>query len=740
VSGTITSFINLASNIRSKENLICSMKTPSVFPLVLLLHAHFLACFQAHAASAQLISSHGEQNIANYFRAETAKLSGRCLADIKTLHDWTSRRAKYREELLEMLGLWPSPEPADLKPVVTGKIEAESFIVDKLHFQSMPGLYVTANLYLPKNLTKPAPTVLYLCGHALVVKDGVSYGNKVGYQHHGAWFAQHGYVCLIIDTLQLGEIQGLHHGTYREGMWWWNSRGYTPAGVEAWNSIRALDYLETRPEVDAKRFGVTGRSGGGAYSWFTAALDDRIKVAAPVAGITDLQNHVVDGRVEGHCDCMFIVNTYRWDYAQVAALVAPRPLLICNTDRDSIFPLDGVLRVHDKVRRLYQLYGASTNLGLVITEGPHKDTQDLQVPVFRWFNRFLKGEDPLIEVAAKKHFEPEQLKVFDKLPEDQKNKTIQETFVPMAKPASVPVSTVEWTKQRDTWMATLKEKVFAGWPEEAAPLELKEHLDIDRHGVRFRVYDFVSQPEIPLRLYLMQPKRFKKPERILLNVLDDAGWDRWIAGMRHAFANELDEERRLQSPDLARSPDRNVPEVDPAYLDSIQQSLRSNNWAMAFVAPRGVGLTQWRGDAKKQAQIRRRFMLLGQTLEGMRVWDTRRAVQAVRSVTDFKNVPLWVRARGTAAVNVLYASLFEKNITGLELSSLPKSHRANPDYLNVLRVFDMPQAVAMAAEHSQIRLIETDGKGWEYPINVIQRLGGNENRFRIEALPSGASK
>src|SRR5688500_19927276 len=155
-----------------------------------------------------------------------------------------------------------------------------------------------------KKIEKPLPTVLYVCGHGQVKTNGVSYGNKVTYQHHGAWFARNGYVCMILDTLQLGEIQGLHHGTHREGMWWWNSRGYTPAGVEGWNSIRALDYLETRKEVDGKRFGVTGRSGGGAYSWWIAALDDRIKAAAPVAGITDLHNHVVDGVVEGHCDCI----------------------------------------------------------------------------------------------------------------------------------------------------------------------------------------------------------------------------------------------------------------------------------------------------------------------------------------------------------------------------------------------------------------------------------------------------
>lgn len=88
---------------------------------------------------------------------------------------------------------------------------------------------------------------------------------------------------------------------------------------------------------------------------------------------------------------MFFVNTYRWDFALNAALLAPRPLLLVNTDRDSIFPLDGVLRVHRQVDRVYELLGARTNLGLVIGPGGHVDTQDLQVPVFRWFDQHLRA-------------------------------------------------------------------------------------------------------------------------------------------------------------------------------------------------------------------------------------------------------------------------------------------------------------------------------------------------------------
>ncbi|RLS41764.1 MAG: acetylxylan esterase, partial [Planctomycetota bacterium] len=302
-------------------------------------------------------TSTGDRLVAEYFRLETERLAAKTLADVQTLTDWEVKRPELQRQLFEMLGLDPLPPKTDLQPVITGKTEHEEFTVEKLHFQSSPGLYVTGNLYLPKNATGPLPTVFYVCGHAVVKKDGVSFGNKVGYQHHGGWYARNGYACLSIDTLQLGEIEGIHHGTHREGMWWWQARGYTPAGVEAWNCIRALDYLETRSEVDKNRIGVCGRSGGGAYSWWIAALDERIKVAVPVAGITTLKNHVVDGCIEGHCDCMFQTNTYGWDYATVAALVAPRPLLIANTDKDGIFPLDGVVQVHSQVRRIYELYG-----------------------------------------------------------------------------------------------------------------------------------------------------------------------------------------------------------------------------------------------------------------------------------------------------------------------------------------------------------------------------------------------
>src|ERR1035437_9960121 len=573
------------------------------------------AAVPGHAGSGDA-ASQNDQKLADYFRDQTGVIARHCLVDIRSLEDWQARRGEDRRQLQEMLGLWPMPERTDLKPVITGKLEQEEFTVEKLHFQAMPRLYVPGNLYLPKKLERPAPAILYVCGHSRVMTNGVSCGNKTAYQRHGAWFARNGYVCLVIDTVQWGEILGHHWVTYSEGQWWWNSRGYTPAGVEAWFGIRALDYLCSRPEVDKARIGTTGRSGGGGYTWSVAALDERVKVAAPIAGMTDLRNQVVDGSIEGHCDCMFFLNTYRWDFPQVAALIAPRPLLIGNSDKDPLFPLDGVVRLYNQTRRIYQLYGKTNQLGLLVTEGPHADTQDLQLPVFRWFNRFLKGQDPLIEMAAKDFFSADQLRVFDKLPEDEVNTRIDESFVPKAPVRSAPTPLVEGNKRQAEYVSALREKVFAGWPAERGGVEAELIEQSKGDGLRYQTYTFDSQPEVSMRLLVLQDAKVRKPEQVLLTVLDAESWTnspaKWIW---------------LRSGTAAERAD-------------LQQQLRTRKLALAFFAPRGVEPGTWPSDPKMATQIRRRFMLLGQTLDSMRVWDIRCAAQAVKALPTFKKTPL----------------------------------------------------------------------------------------------------
>jgi dienelactone hydrolase len=630
----------------------------------------------------------GDRMFADYFRAETETLARRSLSDLTSLDEWKRRKPELRRQLFEMLGLDPLPPKTDLRATITGKIDQPDFVVEKLHFQSRPGLYVTANLYLPKNLTSPAPAILYGCGHSVVKSNNVSYGNKVDYQHHGIWFARHGYVCLMLDTVQLGEIGGIHHGTYRENMWWWNSRGYTSAGAEAWNCIRALDYLETRPEVDKTRFGVTGRSGGGAYSWWISALDERIQAACPVAGITDLENHIVDGTVEGHCDCMFMVNTYRWDFAQVAAMVAPRPLLICNTDKDTIFPLDGVTRLHEKARRVYDLYGASDKLGLLITEGPHEDTQELQVPVFRWFNRFLKKEKPLVEEAAKPLFSGQQLKVFDQLPADEITSRCFENFTRLA--ANSDAFDPKWA------LEDLRVKTFGGWPEVKAPPAPRELMEMDHDGVRLAVYEFESQPGVTLRFYLARPAN-EHAASIHLEIADEAVWRQKLEIARAGFSRVLNEEFSRAGIDPNRAGSDSERE-----LAGWTSHIRDNKIAWVAFTPRGVGITALSNDPKYLIQVRRRFMLLGQTWAGMQVWDARRAIQAARQVDGLGKLPLEFGATPEMTEIALFAGLFEPGVSSMVLLREPRGDKEAPDFLNWSRIVTPNQLMSLARQRFDV--------------------------------------
>lgn len=637
-------------------------------------------------------------SLQSYFRSQVNELAANTrhtLSQIKTPSDWSTQRPILRQQLAEMLGLHPMPARTNLKATITNKLDHDLFTVQTLHFQSAPGLYVTANLYIPKNLTAPAPAILYVCGHGNIKKDGVSYGSKTSYQHHPAWFARNGYVCLILDTLQLGEIEGHHHGTNRLKMWWWHSIGYTPAGIETWNGIRALDYLQSRKEVDGERIGITGRSGGGAYSWFIAAMDDRVKVAVPIAGITDLQNHVVDGCIEGHCDCMYFVNTYRWDFPLLAALVAPRPLLIGNSDKDRIFPLDGVYRIHEAIKPLYAIHKAQNNLGLLITEGPHKDTQDLQVPAFRWFNRHLKKDEINIVVDGLKPFLPEQLKVAKELPSDHINTTIHHHWIKSASPPPLPKDQQAWDQQREILLKQLSEKAFAAWPKSPPDLKLSKLPN--------GFYEYDSEAGVRLRLGLSFGFR---AERLAVYIVDESEVD----------VDELGVPR----------------EANVIAMGALENGRGSG----AIVFPRGTAPYPWPTDERTRTHLRRRFALLGQTDNSMRVYDIRRALQAIRQIDDLKDLPIHIHANGDAAALTLYATLYEPPVEKLILTNLPPSHSTGPDLLNVLKILDIPTTLALCGSRTKIHLTTSTPKAFSYALDVSTQLNWPKDQLILTTPPS----
>ncbi len=587
--------------------------------------------------------------IHGFLRREAVRLDAQFLEGVTNRQQWETRRPELHRQYLEMLGLWPLPGRTPLQAQVTRSLERqEGFRVENLHFQSRPHLYVTGNLYLP-NDAKPGaklPAVLYVCGHSGRGRDG----NKAAFQHHGMWFATHGYVCLIIDSLQLGEIPAIHHGTYRYDRWWWQALGYAPSAVECWNGIRALDYLQSRPEVDPNRLAVTGISGGGAASFWIAAADERVKVAVPVSGMSDLEDYVGGRIVDGHCDCMFLINTFQWPWTSIAALIAPRPLLFENSGHDPIFPMTGNDRIRARLETLYGLYTNRTErlFDVGVTPGGHNDNPELRLMAYRWINWHLKGTNAPVTEPDLPPFEGSQLRAFPgDLPADEINTRIDELFVPIATHA-LPQTAADFQTWRDGRLAELRRLVFRSLPQGAeagAPL---------RFGGKPQAGAIVTAPGITTHWRYFPASRPK------------SGAKSWLV--------VLGPEESLDS-----KPDWLAECVGAAPV--------------LLVAPRGTGPTRWQDPAPYT--IQRSLPLLGSTVDTGRLED----VLAIAShVLQHKAGGPWaIAGRGPAGVIAAYAALFENRLTEITLVAPPPSHRDGPVFLNVLRVLDVPEALGMLA-------------------------------------------
>ncbi|MFO0958708.1 MAG: acetylxylan esterase [Isosphaeraceae bacterium] len=655
-----------------------------------------LGCGLIAAASV----ARAQEPLSEYFRWATARIEAKGLEGIDTAGEWMARRPELQRQALEMLGLDPMPARTPLNATITRTIERPDFRVEMLHYESSPGLVVTANLFLPREIRGQHPAILYVCGHSDQKKDGIIYGNKTHYNHHAAWYAANGYVCLVLDTLQLGEVPGLHHGTFRQGMWWWYSRGYTPAGIEAWNGIRGIDYLLGRPEVDPSRIGVTGRSGGGATTWWLGAIDDRIAAIVPVAGITDLRNHILDGCVQGHCDCMYFVNTYRWDYATLAALCAPKAMLLENTNRDPIFPEDGVRRVFRALETVYGWYGARERLGLLIGDGGHIDSIELRHPSFAFFERHFKDiAEPVITEPPRK-LAMEYLKVLEpgSPPPDSRNATIHEAFVPRAITPPVPKDAEAWRTCRDAWIQELRGKVFGGWPDagELVDLEVRpvgHSMPGPEQAVIPRFLTYASEPGI--RCFITPESGPGQPGGPVFVGVGDC------SSASHPLSWTL----------------------YPRGLDRINR-------------------VAW--PESKDAQIRRRFYLLGETLDGQRVWDVRRGLAALREQTNpsvlgvrpkRREGGVTLVAQGSMAPIALFAAIFEPDVAAVELVDPPSTFADGPAFLNVEKILDMPQAAALLYPRPLTIRGKVRPEEWRWSAELARRLDPDRAWLTIEVQP-----
>ncbi len=504
-----------------------------------------------------------QDQITPYLTRQARQITDRAAEEISSRATWEKVRDQRRQEMRDMLGLSPLPPRTPLNVRVRGRIDKPDYTIEKISFESLPKFYVSGNLYLPKQRTGRLPTVIYVCGHALS-----PYGAKAMYQRHGISFARNGYACFILDPIQIAETFALHHGVMNQEMYDWYARGYTPAGVEVWNAMRAVDYLETRPEVDRNRIGITGRSGGAAMSWFAGAVDERFKVVAPVMGISTYAANVADNTQRHHCDCMFAINSHLHDMLHQGALIAPRPLYMMHGRQDVLFPVKGYEEFEQRVGALYASYGHPERFKNLVVDTGHQDSELLRGEAIQWFDRFLM-QIPARQLVLDYTDEPgPNLAVFDgSPPPDAQNYRIHETFIP-----------------RRPLPGNLRD-LFRSFP----------------------AHPPAPDPQLSPAASGFQPVAFTSEEGITVNGFRRSGQEAGTSLLYVASDGE----------DLH------------ATQATLRQTLSNRAVAVFIVYPRGVGPVPW--DKTFWKDTLRNSMHLGRTVDSMRLWDVLRAAEVLRS-------------------------------------------------------------------------------------------------------------
>ena len=288
---------------------------------------------------------------------------------------WAKRAAYLREHVLASTGLLPLPEKAALNPVIFDEITRDGYRVAKVYFESLPGFYVTGNLYRPPG-AGPFPAVLSPHGHW---KNGrLENTDIVSGPGRAINLARQGFVVFSYDMIGYGDSRQLTHtfGGRRENIW-----GLSLSGLQLWDSIRSLDFLQALADVEPDAIGVTGESGGGTQTLMLAAVDDRAVVAVPV--------NMISLHMQGGCLCENPPGL-RFDTTnvEIASTIAPRPMLMVSATGDWT---NETLEVeYPAVRSIYTLFGAADRVAAVRFRAEHNYNKDSREAMYRWMARWLQ--------------------------------------------------------------------------------------------------------------------------------------------------------------------------------------------------------------------------------------------------------------------------------------------------------------------------------------------------------------
>lgn len=322
-----------------------------------------------------------------------------------TRESWLTKAVFLRNQILASAGLLPLPEKPPVHVQIFGRLERQGYSVEKVLLETYPGFYLGGNLYRPLGKQGPFPGVLSPHGHWAYGR--LENTDRVSVPARCINLARKGFVVFSYDMVGYNDTNQFPHGDNptalggpREDLW-----NINVMGLQLWNSMRALDFLTTLPDVDATRMAATGASGGGTQTFLLMATDDRIKVAAPV--------NMISAIMQGN-GCEEAANLRVGAFnVMFGAMMAPRPLLMVSATGD--WTVNTPKEEYPAIQGIYRLMGAEANVEMVQIDQKHNYSKESREAVYTFFNaRLLGGKGPVQEQRYRVEQVQDLLALFEK--------------------------------------------------------------------------------------------------------------------------------------------------------------------------------------------------------------------------------------------------------------------------------------------------------------------------------------
>ncbi|HEY3458346.1 MAG TPA: acetylxylan esterase [Bryobacteraceae bacterium] len=562
------------------------------------------------------------------------------IAAIKTPAQVKARQEYIRGKLLEEIGGFPERTP--LHPKITGTLDHPDYKVEKLIYESIPHFYVTASVYVPKNAQPPYPAVVGVAGHS---GDGKAYDH---YQPVWVSLAKRGIVVLAIDPPGQGERFEYLDASGKPMAGSGGTGEHMMAGVQClltgtniaryfiWDGIRGVDYLTTRPDVDAKKIGVAGNSGGGTQSTYLAAFEPRLAVAAPSCYITSWEK-LWSGPGPQDSEQVF-ANFLKdgLDFSDFLIAFAPKPIQMATATRD-FFPIDGAKATFAQAQRIFGVLGAADHAGFFEFDDTHGWSQPRREATYRWFARWLQGKDDDGREGPLKLDTPKDLRSTE-TGQVQTTYTNAETVQSLnAAVAAKLESRRPASKPRNLLAALRKDLALSG--ETAHPVAIRVG-EISRASLRIEKIALQPESGITVPALVFVPSGAQPRKRAIL-YLNPAG-------------KAVDAEEGGAVEQLARQ-GAIVMAIDPrGWGESAPPSIKKSGYTQSY-------------------QTAMRGILVGKPLPGMQTFDVLNSFAYLVSRPDVDGHHVSVYTKGNAAALGIYAGVLEPRIQRIVTDRAPQS-------------------------------------------------------------------